>query len=55
MIGLSVVNANKPGAGVQNGDPLLHQLGSKLWIIAPSKAQGLAIYGIEVPSMALPR
>jgi hypothetical protein len=46
---LSVADSNDPDTGLQRGDPLLYRAGSKLVIVAPSKAPALTVYEIEAP------
>jgi hypothetical protein len=46
---LGVSNGNEPDAGFQKGDPLIYRNGSKLLIVAPSKAAALTIYEIDAP------
>lgn len=36
---LTVANGNEPDAGFQKGEPLIYRAGSKLLIVAPSKAR----------------
>jgi len=49
MAGLSVADSNEPDTGFQRGDPLLYRAGSKLLIVAPSKAPSLTVYEIDAP------
>ena len=42
-------NGNEPDAGFQKGDPLIYRSGSKLLIVAPSKAPALTVYEIDAP------
>lgn len=35
--------------GFQKGDPLIYRSGSKLLIVAPSKAPDLTVYEIDAP------
>lgn len=49
MAGLSVADSNEPYTGFQRGDPLLYRAGSKLLIVAPSKAPSLTVYEIDAP------
>ena len=44
---LGVANGNEPDAGFQKGDPLIYPTGSKVVVVAPSKAPALTVY--EVP------
>ena len=46
---LGVSNGNEPDAGFQKGDPLIYRSGSKLLIVAPSKAPALTVYEIAAP------
>lgn len=46
---LVVADGNGPDDGFQRGNPLLYRTGSKLWIVAPSKASVLKIYEIDAP------
>jgi hypothetical protein len=46
---LGVSNGNEPDAGFQKGDPLIYRSGSKLLIVAPSKAPALTVYEIDAP------
>lgn len=46
---LSVADSNDPDTGIQRGDPLLYRTGSKLVIVAPSKAPALTVYEIAAP------
>jgi len=49
MLPLSVADSNDMDTGRQWGDPLLYRAGSKLLIVAPSKAPALTVYEIDVP------
>jgi hypothetical protein len=49
MLPLSVADSNDMDTGRQWGDPLLCRAGSKLLIVAPSKAPALTVYEIDVP------
>lgn len=42
-------DANGIDGGYQNGDPLIYRAGSKLLIVAPSKAPALTVYEIDAP------
>ena len=46
---LGVSNGNEPDSGFQKGDPLIHHNGSKLLIVARSKAPALTVYEIDPP------
>ncbi len=46
---LDVADGNEPDTGVQRGEPLLYQAGSKLLIVAPTKKPELAVYEIDAP------
>jgi len=46
---LDVADGNEMDTGVQNGAPLLYRSGSKLLIVAPSKAPALTVYEIDAP------
>lgn len=46
---LSVADSNENDTGVQRGYPLLYKAGSKLLIVAPSKAPTLTVYEIDAP------
>jgi hypothetical protein len=46
---LSVADSNDTDTGRQWGNPLLYRAGSKLVIVAPSKAAALTVYEIEAP------
>jgi hypothetical protein len=46
---LGVSNGNEPDAGFQKGDPLIYPSGSKILIVAPSKAPALTVYEIDAP------
>jgi hypothetical protein len=49
MLPLSVADSNDPDTGSQGGGPLLHRVGSKLLIVAPSKAPALTVYEVALP------
>ena len=49
MLPLSVADSNDMDTGRQWGDPLLYRAGSKLLIVAPSKAPALTVYETDVP------
>lgn len=44
---LSVANGDEMDTGIQRGNPLLYRAGSKLLIVAPSKAPALTVYEID--------
>ena len=46
---LSVADSNENDTGFQKGYPLLYRAGSKLLIVAPSKAPALTVYEIDAP------
>lgn len=46
---LSVADSNELDTGIQRGYPLLYRAGSKLLILAPSKAPSLTVYEIDAP------
>lgn len=46
---LTVADSNDPDTGVQRGDPLLYQTGSKLLVVAASKSPSLTVYEIDAP------
>lgn len=45
---LTVADGNDMDAGIQKGDPQLYYTGSKLLIVAPSKAAELNVYEVEM-------
>jgi hypothetical protein len=49
MNGISVREGRSLDGGFQNGDPLIYRAGSKLLIVAPSKAPALTVYEIDAP------
>jgi hypothetical protein len=44
---LMVADGNERDTGIQRGDPLLYRAGSKLLVVAPSKASALTVYEID--------
>ena len=46
---LGVADSNEPNTGFQRGNPFLYRDGSKLLIVAPSKAATLTVYEIDAP------
>lgn len=49
MDGLTVADSDEMGGGFQQGNPLLYRAGSKLLVVAPSKAPALTVYAIDAP------
>jgi hypothetical protein len=47
---LDVADSNDMDTGRQWGNPLLHRLGSKLLIVAPSKSPNLTVYEVPLPN-----
>jgi hypothetical protein len=45
----TVADSDEMGRGLQGGNPLLYRAGSKLLIVAPSKAPVLTVYEIDAP------
>jgi hypothetical protein len=46
---LGVADGNEPDTGFQRGNPLLYRAGSRLLVVAPSKAPTLTVYEIAAP------
>jgi len=46
---LGVADGNEPDTGFQRGNPLLYRAGSRLLVVAPSKAPTLTVYEIDAP------
>jgi len=51
MDGLTVADSDEMGGGVQGGNPFLYRAGSKLLVVAPSKAAMLIVYEIDAPAV----
>ena len=49
MTYLTVADGNEMDTGIQRGNPLLYRAGSKLLVVAPSKAPALTVYEIDAP------
>ena len=49
MESLTVTDSDDMDSGFQRGNPLLYRAGSKLLVVAPSKASALTVYEIDAP------